>query len=684
MVDLQKRSHKYLQKNAYMANYSAIKATVNAYIKANGKKEITGHILNSVLNATIDSLGRYFQFAGGALPTDDPGTPDQNVCYLAGEPGVYTNFGGITIENEEVALLFWNGEWTKQRILIGIQEVEVSVDNQVGTPSVDVSYSGGQLVLTFHNLKGETGDAAGFGTIGADINGGVGTPGVSVESSGDNTAKNLMFHFTNLKGETGVTSVVATIDDTSGTPSCQVSLVNGVLTLAFSGLKGLKGDTGVSADYPITIYNGLDSDATDQALAAAQGKVLDGKISQLGQKIITEVTRKNLFDDSLFRSKTGITYQNGVFRGKQSAFTGSFPVSRLVAGNRYIFQFEARIVEQQTTTGTGLYFRFDYSNQTNVLPEYSGNANDSLVKNSDTGWKVYSGVTSVEELVGIRFSYSSGGNNVIEIRNIMLSEGYSIKTFVPYESLVDGVAREEISDGLLNIILSLSQKRTIDNCKVIVGPYIRYSDGVQVSSGSYNVYSFDNSEFMAKYVRVKVADRSTSNASIAFYDINDNYLQAESVQSANNPAREIIVEVPSTAIKINICNRKVLLETPEIEFYSLADSSSSGVQSETLHEINKYFVDMSPDKIFSLTDTSLIKSDGSSRTHSGYRCSDYIQVFEGDTFDYSLWWENQNVAGLCFYSETKGFVSAPVIHNPGDSSRKEGTWTAPSAGFSRV
>ena len=277
-----------------MAKYSAVKATVNAYIKQNGRKEITGKVLNAVLNATIDSLGKYFQFAGGALPTDDPGTPDQNVCYLAGEPGVYTNFGGITIENEEVALLFWDGEWTKQRILIGIREVNASVDNQVGTPSVDVSYSGGELVLTFHNLKGEqgeTGDPAGFGTIGADINGGVGTPGVSVETSGDNTAKNLMFHFTNLKGETGVTSVVATIDDTSGTPSCQVSLVGQQLTLAFSGLKGLKGDTGVSADYPITIYNGLDSDATDQALAAAQGKVLDGKVSQLDQEVRDGVPR---------------------------------------------------------------------------------------------------------------------------------------------------------------------------------------------------------------------------------------------------------------------------------------------------------------------------------------------------------------------------------------------------------
>ena len=263
-----------------MANYSAIKAVVNAYIKRNGRKEITGSILNAILNSVIDSLGRYFQFAGGAMPSVDPGTPDQNVCYLATEPGVYTHFGEITIEEGEVAFLFYNGEWTKQRVLIGIQEVEASVDNQVGTPSVDVSYSQGRLVLTFHNLKGEqgiqgeTGASAGFGTIGADITGGVGTPGVSVETSGQNTAKNIMFHFTNLKGETGVTSVIATIDNTSGTPSCQVSLVGQQLTLAFSGLKGVKGDTGVSADYPITIYNGLDSDATDQALAAAQGKLL--------------------------------------------------------------------------------------------------------------------------------------------------------------------------------------------------------------------------------------------------------------------------------------------------------------------------------------------------------------------------------------------------------------------------
>ena len=271
-----------------MSQYSSIKAAVNAYIKQNGRREITGRILNAVLNATIDSLGKFYQFAGVATPLTDPENPDQNVCYLAGEPGTYVNFDNIVLENEEIALLFWNGEWTKQRMLLGIQEVTASVDNQVGTPSVDVSYSEGQLVLTFHNLKGdqgETGDAAGFGTIGATVDSNIGTPGVSVQTSGPDTGKNIMFNFTNLKGETGVTSVIATVDNTTGTPQCSVSLNGQQLTLAFTGLKGLQGDTGVSADYPITIVNNLTTNDPTSALSAAMGVQLESEISQLEAEV---------------------------------------------------------------------------------------------------------------------------------------------------------------------------------------------------------------------------------------------------------------------------------------------------------------------------------------------------------------------------------------------------------------
>ena len=40
-----------------MANYNNLKATINANIKANGNEEITGPILNNVLNAAVNALG---------------------------------------------------------------------------------------------------------------------------------------------------------------------------------------------------------------------------------------------------------------------------------------------------------------------------------------------------------------------------------------------------------------------------------------------------------------------------------------------------------------------------------------------------------------------------------------------------------------------------------------------------
>ena len=276
-----------------MASYNELNALIDAYINRNGVQAITGQILNGVLKAMVEQLGRGYTIMGAAIPTTDPGTPDGPECYFASETGTYTDFDGLQVAPGELALLCYTPSdgWTKATIYEGFQEVGATIDGNVGTPSVGVSYANGVLSFDFHDMKGNPGQngqdgaAAGFGTIGADITGGVGTPGVTVESSGPATAKNLQFHFTNLKGETGVTSVVATVDNTTGTPACTVSLVGQQLTLAFSGLKGAQGDTGSSVDYPFTIVNNLTTDDATQALSAAQGVVLDGKVSQLEAKV---------------------------------------------------------------------------------------------------------------------------------------------------------------------------------------------------------------------------------------------------------------------------------------------------------------------------------------------------------------------------------------------------------------
>lgn len=270
-----------------MASYNELNALIDAYINRNGIQAITGQILNGVLKAMVEQLGRGYTIMGAAIPTTDPGTPDGPECYFASETGTYTDFDGLQVVPGELALLCYTPTdgWTKETIYEGFQTVQATIDGNVGTPSVGVSYANGVLSFDFRNMKGNTGDAAGFGTIGADITGGVGTPGVTVESSGPATAKNLQFHFTNLKGETGVTSVVATVDNTTGTPACTVSLVGQQLTLAFSGLKGAQGDTGSSVDYPFTIVNNLTTDDATQALSAAMGVQLEAEVSQLEAKV---------------------------------------------------------------------------------------------------------------------------------------------------------------------------------------------------------------------------------------------------------------------------------------------------------------------------------------------------------------------------------------------------------------
>lgn len=91
-----------------------------------------------------------------------------------------------------------------------------------------------------------------------------------------------------LAATQNVESVVVTVDGGEGTPSADATFADGVLTLAFHNLKGEKGDqgnTGSSVDYPFELVNNVTTDDATKALSAAQGVVLDGKISQLGQEV---------------------------------------------------------------------------------------------------------------------------------------------------------------------------------------------------------------------------------------------------------------------------------------------------------------------------------------------------------------------------------------------------------------
>ena len=93
-------------------NYSELKASINEIVKENGIGAITGTNLQLVLNNIVSVVGANATFAGIATPDTNPGTPDQNVFYIATVPGTYANFGGLSFSDSHLYILYnKDGSW---------------------------------------------------------------------------------------------------------------------------------------------------------------------------------------------------------------------------------------------------------------------------------------------------------------------------------------------------------------------------------------------------------------------------------------------------------------------------------------------------------------------------------------------------------------------------------------------
>lgn len=153
-----------------MANSDAIRAIINAHIKTNRKQEITGKILNSVLNQMVtdkdagitnisnalsdektarenadttiinalseektarqegdtsllnairDAFSKGYLFAGVATTDTNPGTPDSKVFYIANGKGMYNNFGGLEVtDDDDFAIFTYDDAWAKSNVTL--------------------------------------------------------------------------------------------------------------------------------------------------------------------------------------------------------------------------------------------------------------------------------------------------------------------------------------------------------------------------------------------------------------------------------------------------------------------------------------------------------------------------------------------------------------------------------------
>lgn len=112
-----------------MANYQNLKNAITNAIKTNGNQEITGNVMQSTLISIVNSLASGRIYKGYAVPTTNPGTPDENVFYICIRPGEYVNFGNAVLKPNSIGI-FTNSNsagWTLSQEQIYFNEFNLNV-----------------------------------------------------------------------------------------------------------------------------------------------------------------------------------------------------------------------------------------------------------------------------------------------------------------------------------------------------------------------------------------------------------------------------------------------------------------------------------------------------------------------------------------------------------------------------
>jgi len=261
-------------------------------------------------------------------------------------------------------------------------------------------------------------------------------------------------------GEPG-SSVIVTITGTPEAPVLNVTIP-----------QGMQGNTGSSVEYPYELVNNLTTDDATKGLSAAQGKVLDGKVSQLEAKVDGEVrevivTKVDTYQDVYINN-------SGAFQASSSGmYIDAFKVN---PGQEY------KILLPRTPNGFKIYGWNETCPKTGNLDvtDCPTGAYQSNYEATVTAVKKYLYISyyNAQGAPTLKTTESSGGliNDVAGLKNDVLDLQGDIERIDgdidglqdDIDAIVDG---EVITESVLNVFVSADHYMSVQYDGAIVTSY---------------------------------------------------------------------------------------------------------------------------------------------------------------------------------------------------------------------
>lgn len=193
-----------------MANYTQLIKTINDNIKANGNQEITGPVLNAVLQAIVSGLSEGALFVGIANTTTNPPAYDGDVFYIALEPGTYSNFG-VIVPNGSIGIIYNTSSDWAVTLINTYYEIDVDTLMQDSPSSEDIN----EAIGSFTYLKRAI--TVGVPFFGKGASGGDSTVAIAqVKQLSDTEVRVVMLNTGTVDGSNEPVPIIKKITNSAG------------------------------------------------------------------------------------------------------------------------------------------------------------------------------------------------------------------------------------------------------------------------------------------------------------------------------------------------------------------------------------------------------------------------------------------------------------------------------------